>query len=77
MPHLAQMFTKRQGSLLKPVGRGCMVRGEPRADADEADRMSKMVRRKDKEAPQPQKPAPAPAQPPATGGWRFSDWAAL
>ena len=54
-----------------------MVRGEPRADADEADRMSKMVRRKDKEAPQPQKPAPAPAQPPATGGWRFSDWAAL
>ena len=54
-----------------------MVRGEPRADADEADRMSKMVRSKDKEAPQPQKPAPAPAQAPATGGWRFSDWAAL
>lgn len=46
---------------------------------EEADRMSKMVRRNEKEVPQPKKPAPAP-KPPASGGtdgWRFDDWAAL
>ena len=49
-------------------------------NADEADRKSKMVRRKEKESPKPPKPAPAPqtpAQSPAPGGWRFDDWAAL
>ncbi|HET9069905.1 MAG TPA: hypothetical protein VFN28_14770 [Amaricoccus sp.] len=41
--------------------------------------MSKMVRMKEKEAPQPKEPAPAP-KPPTKGGkdgWRFDDWAAL
>ena len=41
--------------------------------------MAKRMSLKDR-LPKPPKPAPAPqtpAQSPATGGWRFDDWAAL
>jgi hypothetical protein len=71
MPHSTRMFTMSGESPERRRGR-VYDAAKPRRNAAEADRTSKMVRRKDKEAPKPKKPAPEPA-----GGVRFSDWAAI